>query len=77
MNGAVSVPMMTFGATATYSCDAGYTLMGSTTSMCGSDMMWTPVAPTCDRTSVASVLTIYSNQNNNTSYSNDFHLYSC
>ena len=39
----------TFTNVAIYSCDTGYILTGSETQMCGSDRMWTPVAPTCVR----------------------------
>ena len=37
----------TFGETATYSCNAGYTLMGSSTRMCEATGMWSGSAPTC------------------------------
>ena len=47
-NGAVMFNTTTFESTATYSCDSGYSRNGSETRMCGSDGMWTPVAPTCD-----------------------------
>ena len=48
-NGAVSTPEgTTFGATATYSCDAGYTLNGSAATMCDASGNWTNPPPTCD-----------------------------
>ena len=37
----------TFGQTATYSCDAGYNLMGGSTRMCQADGMWSGSEPTC------------------------------
>ena len=37
----------TFGETATYSCDAGYSLVGSSTRMCQATGMWSGRAPTC------------------------------
>ena len=50
-NGFVLVPAGTnVGDTATYSCNTGYVLTGATTRTCGSNGMWTPVAPTCERT---------------------------
>ena len=38
-----------FMSTATYSCDNGYELNGSSTRTCSSNGMWTPAAPICDR----------------------------
>ena len=47
-NGQVSHPDgTTFGETATYSCDAGYNLVGSSTRMCEATGMWSGSAPTC------------------------------
>ena len=37
----------TFGHTATYSCDTGYTLEGSSTRTCQTDGMWSGSEPTC------------------------------
>ena len=37
----------TFMSTATYSCNNGYELNGSSTRTCSSDGMWTPAAPIC------------------------------
>ena len=37
----------TFGSTATYSCDSGYSLSGSATRTCNAVAVWTPAAPTC------------------------------
>ena len=34
---------------ATYSCGVGYILTGSATRFCGSEGIWLPAAPTCDR----------------------------
>jgi hypothetical protein len=47
MNGSVSAPMLTHGSTATYSCNAGFTLSGAMTSMCQSNDMWSGTPPTC------------------------------
>ena len=38
----------TFGETATYSCDSGYSLSGSTTRMCDATGSWSGSAPTCE-----------------------------
>ena len=38
----------TFGSTATYTCDTGYTLSGSQTRTCGANGMWTPSKPLCE-----------------------------
>ena len=37
----------TFGSTATYTCDTGYTLSGSQSRTCGADEMWISTEPTC------------------------------
>ena len=37
----------TFGSTATYTCDTGYTLSGSQTRTCGADGLWTSSEPFC------------------------------
>ena len=42
-NGRVS----TEGVTATYTCDAGYSLVGSSTRICGPSGEWLTAAPTC------------------------------
>ncbi len=39
----------TFNMTATYTCDTGYTLTGYNTRTCGSDGVWMPQAPICNR----------------------------
>ena len=41
-----------FGATATYSCDAGYDMNGISTRDCLSTGLWSGVEPTCDRKSL-------------------------
>ena len=47
-NGAVSQPDTTFGQTATFSCNNGYVLNGSTSATCQADGNWDSAAPTCD-----------------------------
>ena len=37
----------TFGSTAMYTCNTGYTLIGSQTRTCESDGMWSPASPEC------------------------------
>ena len=37
----------TFGQTATYSCDIGYTLEGNSTRTCQANGMWSGSEPTC------------------------------
>ena len=39
----------TFMSTATYTCNAGYNLIGAISRTCGSDGVWFPAAPTCER----------------------------
>ena len=39
----------TFLSEATYSCNSGYTLMGSVTRTCTADGQWNPAAPICER----------------------------
>jgi hypothetical protein len=46
-NGSVAAPVTTYGATATYSCIAGYGPSGSSTRTCGADGMWSGTAPAC------------------------------
>ena len=50
-NGGVSVGGVTFGSVATYSCDDGFTLMGTATRTCTSDGTWSGDNPTCDNDS--------------------------
>ena len=47
-NGSVShTAGTTFGQTATYSCNTGYTLVGNDTRTCQADGMWSGSEPTC------------------------------
>jgi formylglycine-generating enzyme required for sulfatase activity len=47
-NGSVTTPMGTrFNAMASYSCDSGYSLTGSSSRTCQADGSWTGSAPTC------------------------------
>ena len=39
----------TFMSTATYTCNAGYNRIGMISRTCGSDGVWFPAAPTCER----------------------------
>ena len=48
-NGAVSVDETTLGNTATYSCNSGYNLVGSSTVTCLASGQWSDGAPTCQR----------------------------
>lgn len=52
-NGTVSAPSTTMGATATYSCNQGFSLSGSATRTCGASG-WTGSAPTCQASSCGS-----------------------
>ncbi|HJL19970.1 MAG TPA: hypothetical protein RMH99_30175 [Sandaracinaceae bacterium LLY-WYZ-13_1] len=47
-NGSVSAPTTTYGASASYACDFGYTLSGSATRTCEASGSWSGGAPTCD-----------------------------
>ena len=47
-NGQVSYTAgITFGQTATYSCNAGYNLVGGSTRICHATGVWSGSAPTC------------------------------
>ena len=46
-NGAVALDGTEEGSTAQYSCNTGFTLVGSQTRMCGGDGQWSDTAPTC------------------------------
>ena len=47
-NGAVSLTGTTFMSTATYSCNAGHTLInGDEVRECQSDRIWSGIQPTC------------------------------
>ena len=46
-HGSVSAGSLEPGGTATYSCDKGYHMVGSSTRTCGSTGMWSNAAPTC------------------------------
>lgn len=46
-NGSVVAPVTTFGASAAYSCNSGYSPSGATSRTCGADGTWSGVAPTC------------------------------
>ncbi len=48
-NGFVTVPITTFGSTATYTCITGYTVTGDMTRTCGAGGMWSGSDPTCTR----------------------------
>ena len=48
-NGTVTFTTTTFGSTATYHCDTGYTLNGGMNTTCLSDGTWSESAPTCAR----------------------------
>jgi hypothetical protein len=47
-NGSLSHTTTTYGSTATYSCDAGYGLVGAETVTCQADGTWSGSAPTCE-----------------------------
>ena len=47
-NGAVSHPTTVEGSVATYSCDAGFALVGEETRVCQGDRIWSGMEPTCE-----------------------------
>ena len=47
-NGQVVLSGTTFTSTATYSCNTGSILVGSSTRLCQADGMWSGEAPTCN-----------------------------
>ena len=50
VNGQVDMSSETiFMSTATYTCNSGYDLIGPISRTCGSDGVWSPAAPTCER----------------------------
>ena len=46
-NGNVNISLPIEGNTATYSCDAGYRLVGVAIRVCQSNGLWSETAPTC------------------------------
>ncbi|HVZ73733.1 MAG TPA: hypothetical protein VHJ20_15240 [Polyangia bacterium] len=46
-NGTVTDPTTTYGASATYACNTGYSASGALTSTCQADGTWSGTAPTC------------------------------
>ena len=46
-NGSFTLTSGTFGVTATYSCDTGYTLVGNSSRTCQTTGNWSGSAPTC------------------------------
>ena len=46
-NGQVTLTAGTFGQTATYSCNTGYSLVGDSTRTCQAGGSWSGSAPTC------------------------------
>jgi len=48
-NGQVDTGTTTFGSTAAYSCNNGYTLSGSAMRNCLADATWSGTKPTCSR----------------------------
>jgi CUB/sushi domain-containing protein len=46
-NGSVSAPTLTVGSTATFSCNAGFNLTGSSSETCQSNGTWSGSTPTC------------------------------
>ena len=51
-NGAVSYSTTTYGSTATYSCDTGYTLVGDATRTCQADGTWSGSEPVCSEDNI-------------------------
>ena len=46
-NDSITAPATTFGSTATYSCNTGYSLTGAATRTCQADGTWSGTVPTC------------------------------
>ena len=53
-NGVVVTTGETPGSSASYDCNLGYRIQGDTTRTCQQSGLWTGVAPTCNRMSIAS-----------------------
>ena len=49
VSGQVSTTGTSFGQTATYTCNAGYNLVGGGTRTCQANGMWSGSVPTCQR----------------------------
>ena len=47
-NGQITQPITTYGSSATYSCDSGYTLNGPNSRTCQADGYWSGSEPSCD-----------------------------
>lgn len=54
-HGALDVTVTTFGATATYTCDAGYSLIGDSSRTCRADGSWSNATPECQLSSCDSL----------------------
>ena len=48
-NGQVRLSTTTFGSTATYTCDPGYSVVGTSTRTCLASGFWSGREPTCTR----------------------------
>ena len=59
-NGQVTLTGTTFGSTATYECNTGFTLMGNMERTCQDDGNWSENEPTCVGRSCCPVLYFYS-----------------
>ena len=59
-NGSVSYSSgTTFRQTATYSCNTGYNLVGSSTRTCQATRRWSGSAPTCPRMLLLKLVSMY------------------
>ncbi len=56
-NGRVSVPSRIEGNRATYSCDSGYALRGSSSRSCRSDGTWSGGEPICHGNYIVIIIT--------------------
>lgn len=48
-NGTVTVTTSTVGSMAIYTCNEGFTVIGSRTQTCVNDGLWAPAAPICGK----------------------------
>ena len=48
-NGSLDVSSTTLGSEATYSCNPGFTLVGTEVAVCQADGQWSSQAPVCER----------------------------
>ena len=58
INGMVEWNSLSLGSVANYTCDPGFILVGDRTRICGSNGIWSGMAPTCERKLIFSTISL-------------------